>query len=181
MPRSKKVLGRCHKSGTRNNQGRRRTNPRGNRGFNRNNCHSESNKFSLPVIYVSLPLNNSVINPPQLSSICQQSSRYSPNSPRDKKCLKRNHFNSNRNEVSSPVIPVLPPWNDPFINPTQLSSVRQQLSISSPNTMHELQASSTPGRTSPDPSNTMPPPSTNNGSRNIYGCMVDVAKLTLSQ
>ena len=30
-------------------------------------------------------------------------------------------------------------------------------------------------------SNTMPPPSTNNGSRNIYGCMVDVSKLTPAQ
>ena len=27
----------------------------------------------------------------------------------------------------------------------------------------------------------MPPPSTNNGSRNTYGCMVDVSKLTPSQ
>ena len=45
-------------------------------------------------------------------------------------------------------------------------------------TTHELQASSIPGRTSPDPSNIMPPPSTNNGSCNIYGCMVDVSKLT---
>ena len=31
------------------------------------------------------------------------------------------------------------------------------------------------------PSNTMPPPSTNNGSRNIYGCMVGVSKLTPAQ
>ena len=181
MQRSKKDLGRCHKSGTRNNQGRRQTNPRDNRGFNRNDCHSKSNKFSLPVIYVSLPLNNSVINPPQLSSICQQSSRYSPNSPRDNKCLKINHINSNSNELSSPVIPVLPPWNYPFINTTQLSSVRKQSSSSSPNTTYELQASSIPGRNSPDPSNIMPLLSTNNGSRNIYGCMVDVSKLTLEQ
>ena len=76
---------------------------------------------------------------------------------------------------------MLPPWNDPFINPTQMSSVRQQSSSSSPNTTHELQASSIPGRTSPDPSNTMPPPSTNNGSRDIYGCIVDVSKLTPAQ
>ena len=76
---------------------------------------------------------------------------------------------------------MLPPWNDSVINPTQLSSVRQQSSSSSHNTTHELQASSIPGRTSPDPSNTMPPPSTNNGSHNIYGCMVDVSKLTLAQ
>ena len=47
--------------------------------------------------------------------------------------------------------------------------------------MHELQASSMPGRISPDPSNTMPPPSTNDGNHNIYGCMVDVSKLTPAQ
>ena len=76
---------------------------------------------------------------------------------------------------------MIPPWNDPFVNPTQLSSVCQRLSRSSPNTTHELQASSIPGQTSPDWSNTMPPPSTNNGSRNIYGCMVDVSKLTQAQ
>ena len=83
MPRSKKGLGRCHKSGTRKNQGRRRTTPRDNRGFNRNECHSKRNELSLPVISVSLLLNNSVINPPQLSSVCQQSSRSSHNIPRD--------------------------------------------------------------------------------------------------
>ena len=44
-----------------------------------------------------------------------------------------------------------------------------------------MQASSIPGRTSPDLSNTMPTPSTNNGSRNIYGCMVDVSKLKPAQ
>ena len=76
---------------------------------------------------------------------------------------------------------MLPPWNDSVINPTQLSSVRQQSSRSSHNTTHELQAFSIPGRTSPDLSNNMPPPSTNNGSRNIYGCMVDVSKLTPAQ
>ena len=76
---------------------------------------------------------------------------------------------------------MIPPWNDPFINPTKLSSFRQQSSRSSHKTTHELQASSIPGRTSHDPSNTMPPPSTNNGSRNIYGCMVDVSKLTPEQ
>ena len=137
--------------------------------------------MSLPVIYVSLPLNNLVINPPQLSSVCQQSSRSSPNSPRDKKCLDSNHINSEINELSSPVIPKLPPWNDPFINTTQLSPVCQQSSSSSPNTTHELQASSIPSQTSPDPSNTTPPPSTNTGSRNIYGCMVDFSKLTPAQ
>ena len=169
MPRSKKVLGRCHKIGTGNNQGRRRTTPRYNRGFNCKYCHSKSIEMSLPVISVSLPLNNSVINPPQLSSVCQQSSRSSPNSPRDNKCLDSNHINSKSNELSSQLISNLPPWNDPFVNSTQLLLVCQQSSSSSPNTTHEFQASSIPGRTSPDPSNTMPPPSTNDGNRNIYG------------
>ena len=133
------------------------------------------------MIYVSRPLNNPGIKPPQLSSVCQQSSRSSPNTPRDNKCLNSNHSNSKSNELSSLVIPMLPPCNDPFINPTHPSSVRQQSSSSSPNTTHELQDSSIPGQTSPDPSNTMPPPSTNDGSRNIYGCMVDVSKLTPAQ
>ena len=98
MPRSKKGLGRCHKSGTGNNQGRRRTTPRDNRGINQNDCHSKSIEMSLPVISVSLPLNNSVINPHQLSSVCQQSSRSSLNSPRDNKCLDSNHINSKSND-----------------------------------------------------------------------------------
>ena len=181
MLRSKKGLGRCHKSGTGNNQGRRRITPRDNQGLNRNDCHSKSNDMSLPVISVSLQFNSSVINPPQLSLVCQQSSMSSPNSPCDNKCLNRNHINPKSNELSSLVIPMLPPWNDPFINPTHLSSVRQHSSRSSPNTMHELQASSIPGRTSTDPSNTMPPPSTNNGSHNIYGCIVDLSKLSPAQ
>ena len=109
MPCSNKGLGRCHKSGTGNNQGRRRTTPRDNRGFNRNGCHSKSNGISLTVIYVSIPLNISVINPPQLSSFCQQSSRSSPNIPRDNKCLDSNHINSKSNALSSLVIPKLPP------------------------------------------------------------------------
>ena len=98
MPRSKKGFGRCHKSGTGNNQGRRRTTPCDNRGFNRNDCHSKSIEISLPVIYVSLPLNNSVINPPQLSSVCQHSSRSSRNSPHDNECLDINHINSMGND-----------------------------------------------------------------------------------
>ena len=126
MLHSKKVLGRCHKSGNGNNQERRRTTPRDNRGFNRIYCQSKSIEMSLPVIYVSLPLNNSVINPPQLSSVCQNSSMTSPNSSRDNKCLDSNQINSKKNELSSPVIPKLSPWNDPFINPTQLSLLRQQ-------------------------------------------------------
>ena len=98
MPRSKKGLERCHKSGTGNNQGRRRTTPHNNRGFNCNDCHSKSIEMSLPVISIYLPLNNLVINPPQLSSVCQQSSRSSHNSPYDKKCLDRNHSNSKSND-----------------------------------------------------------------------------------
>ena len=160
MPHSKKGLGKFHKRGTGNNQGRRQTTPHDNRGFNRNNCHSKSIEISLPVISFSLPLNNSVINPPQMLSVCQH---------------------SKSNELSSPVITKLPPWNYPFIKPTQMSLVRQHSPISSPKTTHELQASSIPGQTSPDQSNTMSPPSTNNGSCNIYGCMVDVSKLTPAQ
>ena len=137
--------------------------------------------MSLPVISVSLPLNNSVINPPQLSSFFQQSFRSSHNTHSDNNSLNSNHSNSKSNELSSPVIPILTPWNDPFINPTQMSLVRQQPSSSSPNTMHELQASSILGPTSSYPSNTMPPLSTNNESRNIYGCMVDLSKLTPTQ
>ena len=121
MPHSKKGLGRCHKIGTGNNQVRRRTTPRDNRGFNCNDCHSKSINVSLTVISVSIPLNNSVINPPQLSSVCQQSSRSSHSIPRDNKCLDRNHINSKINELSSLVIPTLPPWNNPFNNPPQLS------------------------------------------------------------
>ena len=69
VPRSKKGLGRCQKIVTGNNQGRRRTTPRDNWDFNRNDCHSKSIEMSLPVIYDSLPLNNLVINPPQLSYV----------------------------------------------------------------------------------------------------------------
>ena len=96
---SKKGLGRCHKSGTGNNQGRRQISPRDKRGFNRNDCHSKSNKLSLPVISISLPLHNSVINPPQMSSVCQQSSRSLHNTPRDNQCLNSNHSNSKSNEL----------------------------------------------------------------------------------
>ena len=177
MPRPKGI-GSRHKSGTGNNQGRQRTTPRDNRCFNHNDCHSKINKLSLPVISVSLPLNNSVINPPQLSSVCQQSSSSSQNTPRDNRCFNSKDSNSKSNYFPSPVIYVPPPFNDSVINPTQMSLVHQQSYRSSHNTTHELQASSITGRTSPDPSNTMPPPSTNNGGQNIYGCMVDVSKLT---
>ena len=98
MPRSNKGLGRCHKSGTGNNQGRRRTTPHNNRSFNRNDYHSKSIEISLPVISVSLPLNNLVVNPPQLFSVFQQSPRSSHSSPRGNKCLDINHINSYSND-----------------------------------------------------------------------------------
>ena len=54
--------------------------------------------MSLPVISVSLPLNNLVINPPQLSLVCNQSSRSSHSSPHENKCLDRNHIISKSND-----------------------------------------------------------------------------------
>ena len=180
IPHSKGI-GRYHKSGTRNNQGRKRTTTHYNRCFNCKDSHSKSNKLSLPVIYISPSFNNSVINLSQLSLVGQQSSRSSQNNPHNNQWFKSKYSNSKSNELSSPVIPVPPPLNDSVINPPQPSSVCQQSSRSSHNTTHELQDSSIPNRTSPDPSNTMPPISTNNVSRNIYGCMVDVYKLTLTQ
>ena len=62
MPRSKKGLERCHKSGTGNNKGRPQTTNCDNRGFIRKDYHSKSIEMSLPVIYVSIPLNNAVIH-----------------------------------------------------------------------------------------------------------------------
>ena len=76
---------------------------------------------------------------------------------------------------------MLPTLNNSVINPPQLSLVLQQSSSSSQNTTPESQTSSIPDHTSPDTSNTMPPPSTNNGIHNIYGCMVDVSKLVPEQ
>ena len=54
--------------------------------------------MSLPVISVSLTLNNLVINQPQLSLVCQQSFRSSHNSPCDNKYLDSNHINSKIND-----------------------------------------------------------------------------------
>ena len=54
--------------------------------------------MSLPVISVSLPLNNAVINPPQLSSVCQQSSRSSHSSTHKNECLDSNHIKSKSND-----------------------------------------------------------------------------------
>ena len=177
MPRPKGIVHR-HKSGTGKNQGRKRTTPRDNRCFNRKESHSKRNCFSSPVIPVPPPLNDSVINPPRLSSVCQQSSRSSHNNPCDNRYFNFTGSHSKINKLSSPVLPVPPPLNDPVINIPQLSSVCQHSSRSTQNTTPESQASPIPCQTSDNPSNTMPPLSTNNGSRNIYGFMVDVSKLT---
>ena len=96
----------------------------------------------------------------------------------DNRFFNCKYSHSKSNEFSSLVIPVPPLLNYSVINPPQMSLVCQQSSRSSQNTTPESQAYSIPGRTLPDPSNTMPPPFTKNGSRNIYGCMVDVYKLT---
>ena len=133
------------------------------------------------VIYVSPTLNNSVINPYQMSSVCKHSSRSSQNTPCENRCFNCKDNHSNINDFSSLVIPVPPPFNDSVINSTQMSLVLQQSYSSSHNTTHELQASSIPGRNSLDPPNTMPLPSTNNVSRNIYGFMLDMFKLTPAQ
>ena len=154
-------IGRCPKSGKGNNQGRQRTTPHDNWCSNRKDSHSKSNTFSSPVISVSPPLNNSDINLPQLSSVGQQSSRSSQNTPRDNWCFNCKESNSNRNYWTSLVISVLPPLYNSVLNPSQMSEVRQQSSRSSHNTTHELQDSSIPSWTSPNPSNTVPPLSTN--------------------
>ena len=137
--------------------------------------------MSSRVISFSPQLNNSVINPPQLSSDFQKSSISSHNTPCDNGCFNTRDSNSKINEFSSPVIPVTPVLNDLVINPLQLYLVCQHSSSSLDNTTHELQDSSTTGRTSPDPSNTMTLPFTNNGSCNIYECMVGVYILTPAQ
>ena len=136
--------------------------------------------MSSPVITIPPKLNNSVINPHQLSSVSQQSSRSLQNNPSDNRCFNSKNINSRNNELSSPMIHVPPPSNYSVINPPQLSLVCHQSYRSSLNTTPESQASSIPGQTLPDLSNTMPPPSTKNGSWNIYGCMVDVSKFNTS-
>ena len=82
-----KGIGSCHKSGTWNNQGRQRTTPHDNRCFNCKDCHSKSNEFSLPVIYVSPPLKNSFINTSQMSSVGQQASSSLHNTTCDNRCF----------------------------------------------------------------------------------------------
>ena len=132
-----KVIGICHKSGTGKNQDRQRMTPRGNRCFNCKYVHSKSNKLLSLVISVPPQLNNSVINPPHLSSACQQSSSSSQNTPRDNQFINSKDSNSNRNELSSPVITMPPPLNYSVINTPQLSSIYQQSSSSSQNTTLE--------------------------------------------
>ena len=180
VPRPK-VIGSFHKSGTGNNQGRQRTTPHDNRCSNSKDSQSKSKNLLSPVIHVSPPLNNLVINPPQLSSVLQPSFNSTQNTPGDKRCFNSKDSNWKSYNSSSPVIPMPPPLDDSVINPPQLSSVCQQSSISSHNPTHDLKAYSIPDWISPDPSNTVPPLSTNNVICNIYGCMVDVSKLTPSK
>ena len=105
MPLPKGIVSR-HKSGAGNNQGRQRTTPRDNRCFNCKDSHSKRNELSSPVISVSPPLNNLVINPPQLSSVGQHSYSSSQNTPLDNRCFNSKDSNSNKNEFPSPVIPM---------------------------------------------------------------------------
>ena len=116
-----KAIDSCHKSWPGNNHGRHRTNPCDNRWFNCKVSHSNYNKFSSLLITVPPPLNSSVINPPNLSSVFQQSSRSSQNNPCDNQCFNSKDSNSKSNELSSPVMPVTTPLNDSVINPPQLS------------------------------------------------------------
>ena len=129
MPRPKGI-GHCHKSRTVENQGRQQTTLHDKWCSNCKGSHSKRNKLSSPVISVSHPLNSSVINPPQISSVGQQSSRSSQNTPRDNWCFICKDSNSKSNEVSLPVITVPPPFNDSVINPPQMSSISQQSSSS---------------------------------------------------
>ena len=86
----------------------------------------------------------------------------------ENRCFNCKDSHSKSNDLSSLVIPVPPPLNDSIIFLPPLFLVRQQSSRSSQNKTPDLQASSIPGRTPADPSNTIPLPSTKNRSRNIY-------------
>ena len=125
VPRPKGI-GSRHKNGTGNNQGRQQTTPRDNQLFNCKESHSNSNDLSSPVISVSPLLDNSAINPPQLSLVCQQSSRSSHNTTCDNQCFNIKDSKSKSNDFSSPVIPVPTALNDSDMIPSQLSSVSQQ-------------------------------------------------------
>ena len=96
IPRPKDI-GSRHKSGTGNNQGTQRITPRDNRVFNCNNIHSKNNDFTLPVIYISTPLNNSVVNRSLLFLVRQQSSSSSHFTPRDNRFSNSKDSNSNIN------------------------------------------------------------------------------------
>ena len=122
MP-SPKCIGGHHKSGTWNNQVRKRKTPRDNRCFNCKYIHSKGNYFSSPVIPVTPLFNNSVINPTQTSSIIQQSSRSLQNNTSDNRWFSSKYGDSKSNGFSPPVIRVPPPLNDSVINPPHLSSV----------------------------------------------------------
>ena len=137
--------------------------------------------MSSPVISVSPPLNNSVINSPKLSLVSQLSSRSLHNNHGDNRCFNRKDSSLPINELSSPMITAPLPMNDSVMYPTQMYSVCQQSSISSQNIVHELQASSIPSWNSPDPLNTMSTTSSNKLSHNNYGRMVDVSRLTPAQ
>ena len=123
------IVGR-HKSGTGNNQGRQRITPRDNRCFNCKDSHSNSNKLSSLVKYVSPQMNNSVINPPHLSSFLQYSLSSPHKTNRDSRCFNSKDINSKSNEFSSPVIHVPTPLNDSVINPTQLPDLHITQNIS---------------------------------------------------
>ena len=129
MPRPKSIV-RCHKSGTGGNQDRQQTTPHDNRCYTRKDIHLKSNEFSSSVISVSPPLNNSVTNTHQLSSVVQQISRSSQNTLCDNRCFNNKDSNSKSNELSSLVIHLPSPLNDSVNNLPKVSSVRQQLSRS---------------------------------------------------
>ena len=149
MP-SLKGIGSRNKSGPGNNQVRKLTTPCDNPCFNRNSSHSNRNELSLPVISGPISLNNSIINPSQMSSVRQHPSSSSNFTSRDNWCFDSKESNSKINELPSLVIPVPPPLNDSFINPPQMYYVSQQSYSSSHNTTHVLQSPSITGRTSPD-------------------------------
>ena len=156
-----KGIGSRHKSGIVNNQSTQWKTPHDNRCFNRNKSHSKSNKLLLTVISISLSLNNSVINPPQMSSFCQQSSRSSHFTPRDNRCFNSKDRTPRAKSFHHCWYMWLLHWMIQSI--TQLSC---PLFVNSHPYLHITQwisckIFSIPSLTSPDPSNTMTPTSTN--------------------
>ena len=96
MPRPK-VSGSRQKSGTGENTGSQWMNPRNNQFFDCKYSQSNINFLSSPVISVSPPLNNAVIHPHHKSSVCQQSSRSSHNTPLDNWWFNSKDRNSKSN------------------------------------------------------------------------------------